>query len=269
MAGKHYYGEGIRTREHPTMPLEGSDISPLPYFPNLRRYLRSHGTTMMLIYLERHHPAPQDDPKAPIRLDLGRTQGDLQLSRQGLWTYTMLISTRYLGERQRLEAVRSGREFWRNDRRNVGPLKLYSLTRVTHHVYTLRRNPAALAAMLKTCGLSQADLVAPDHGQAEIGTGQISVAIEDARDRFCENSVESGVETADLVAGGGAAAALELRKMLTGLAIVDDGRRRKGIKRAEHTRRPWTAERRAKWEATVKAKCAKKPTQYPKSAPSV
>src|ERR1035437_10097367 len=138
-----------------------STIEPLPYFPNLKSQLRGVTASLVLTYLEIHHPAPRDSNgtilAAPVTLDLDAVAADLQVSRRTLCVTLSVLCTWWPTEKARSSAARAGREFLNPDHTRYGRWKFYSATgsktwRVGS-VIRLRRNFAALACLLQEAGI--------------------------------------------------------------------------------------------------------------------
>jgi hypothetical protein len=74
-------------RDYPALP---SGLQPLPFYPNLKRELRSVTGALVLTYLEIYYPPPQDASgallSAPVTLHLDQISEDLQISRRTLFT---------------------------------------------------------------------------------------------------------------------------------------------------------------------------------------
>jgi len=74
--------------ERPAVQREPSTIPPVPYHPNLKLALNSVTASILLTYLETHHPAPPAAPgrlsSLPVTIDLDQVAQDLQLSRRTL-----------------------------------------------------------------------------------------------------------------------------------------------------------------------------------------
>jgi hypothetical protein len=102
-------------------PKPHSKIDPLPYFPQLCRVLGGVTISIVLVYLEIHHSAPEPDPDAkparaglrnpPAMLDCDQACEDLGVSRRTLHTALESLGVWWKGESQRSGAARSGRDF--------------------------------------------------------------------------------------------------------------------------------------------------------------
>src|ERR1039458_2508270 len=97
------------------VPMPPSTIEPPPYFPNLHRRIRSVTASLVLTYLEIHHPAPPDPcgglSRAPVTLDLDAVAADLQVTRRTLLVNLSILGTWWPTELARCSAARAGREF--------------------------------------------------------------------------------------------------------------------------------------------------------------
>jgi hypothetical protein len=106
-----------------------STIEPLPYFPNLHRHIRSVTASLVLTYLEIHHPAPPDPCRsyssAPVTLDLDAVAADLQVSRRTLLVSLSILSAWWPEEMARCSAARAGREFLNHDHSRYGVWKYF------------------------------------------------------------------------------------------------------------------------------------------------
>ena len=158
-------------RDYPALP---SGLHPLPYYPNLKRELRSVTGALILTYLEIYHPPSQDASgallRAPVTLHLGQISEDLQISRRTLFTALCVLAARWASEEARARAARAGREFLNPAHSVNGRVKLYSVTGaigyVPHTIVQLRRNFPLIAIMLQNAGiasLAQQESVGLDH----------------------------------------------------------------------------------------------------------
>src|SRR6185437_948667 len=241
-----------------SMPAESSAIPPLPYFPNLRRALASHGAALMLVYLELYCPAPQDSPDGPVLVDMERLRLDLCLNRWLAGRYFSFIGVRHVSEAARRAAAVAGREFLRLDHRMAaGQIKCYSLTPAGPGMHTLRRNYPRLRSLLSTTGCVAQLAAWPRVRPA--GQFPIEAAFEDNSSIEANRAFSvSRVDFSAAISRRPEVVAAEVARSLNRISgfgdrrrIVKatDGRRRKGIKR-----KPWTPERRAKYEATMARK---------------
>jgi hypothetical protein len=238
MARKYRFRKDPDSFESKSMPAESSVIAPLPYFPNLRRALASHGAALLLIYLELHFPAPQDSPDRPVRLETARVMLDLQLGLRLFQRYRTFISTSFTSETARIGAARAGREFYRPDQRVSGSLKPYSVTTAGPGTLSLRRNYPRLRSLLDAAGVSQ--------GEIRRFTEQIAQRKRDEREPDLVLSAQFE-EPLEVIAGRSAeSAALSVARKLADISGLGDGRRKRDLVRAPHNRRPWTEERRQK-----------------------
>jgi hypothetical protein len=141
---KSYYGlDKIRTDDRmrqkwPSLP---PYISPLPFYPTLRRALRSHGAAVLLAYLEVFH-------WIDTQVVLAHVQQELQITKRSWWWVASAISTSHASTADRRTAQMAHREF-------VTP---YSLTAVTpdRTTWELRRNQTTLDNLLQKAHITSA-----------------------------------------------------------------------------------------------------------------
>jgi hypothetical protein len=131
---------------------EPSQIDPIPYYPNLHRQLHSFTASIILAYLEIHHPAPQDYPAAPVTVDPDIVSHNLQVGRRTLLTAFSVIGTWWKTEELRARGARANREFLNPLHSFHGTTKPYSITgskswesRIT---WVIRRNRPYLDFLL-------------------------------------------------------------------------------------------------------------------------
>jgi hypothetical protein len=100
------------------VPTPQSAIEPLPYIPTLCGALGGVTVSIVLVYLEIHHSAPEPDPQAraglrnpPIYLDCDQACEDLGVSRRTLHTALDGIGIWWGDEAKRSAASRAGRDF--------------------------------------------------------------------------------------------------------------------------------------------------------------
>ena len=145
--------------DYPALP---SGLHPLPYYPNLKRELRSVTGALVLTYLEIYHPPSQDKSgallRAPVTLHLDQISEDLQISRRTLFTALCVLAARWGSEETRARAARAGREFLNPAHTINGRTKFYSVTGaigyIPHTIVQLRRNFSLIAAMLQNVGIT-------------------------------------------------------------------------------------------------------------------
>jgi hypothetical protein len=207
-----------------------STIPPLPFWPNLKWTLRSHGAALLLIYLEVHFPAPQDAPDASVLVDVDRTRLDLRLTSDALYQAMRRIAARWPTLRTLRVARQVGREFFTRHTLGAGALKPYSYMPVSKLQWQLRRNTPRLKSLMREC-----DMPYPLPLQG----------VYDKRNVAIEAHHVQNTHSQPL---SGALLASEYARSIAGLS---DGRRQPGLRRREHSRAPWTAERRAKFMATM------------------
>jgi hypothetical protein len=230
------WDKGVTSMAENRTPTELSTIPPLPFWPNLKWKLRSHGAALLLIYLEVHFPAQQDSSDTPVLVDVDRTLVDLCLSPRALWKFSAMIAVRWPSPRRLRVARQAGREFFTRLSMGAGSLKPYSYVPISRHQWELRRNTPRLKQLLTDCNmpyplLAQGILV------------NENATIRGFHSSSSDFPIESGQALARDVAGG--------------LAVAVDGRRATGLKRRWSARAKWTEERRARFMATVTAKYAK------------
>jgi hypothetical protein len=151
------------------VPMPRSAIEPLPYFPNLKRELRSVAAALLLTYLEIHHPAPRGPDDAilptPVTLDLDAVAADLQVSRRTLLVNLSILCAWWPMEEARSRAARAGRDFLNPDHTRCGRWKFYSATGPKTWrpgtIIQLRRNFACLTKLLQDAGIATLAVPAP------------------------------------------------------------------------------------------------------------
>lgn len=228
-----------KSHEPASMPKEPSAIPPLPFYPNLRRALRSHGAAVLLAYLECRYPAPQDDPNATVEIDFCRTLVDLQLSARAFYRYSSYLAARHPSPAARCAAQWAGREFTTTQRHHSGTIKPYSFTRTQPGRISVRRCWPRLANLLIGCGIT---------GKISEQIGEHNPLNFDRYREFCEQNAKS-IVASRLESPEEAARAFGKR-----LHQFTLGENRKI---AFAHRRPWTLERRARFEATMNRKRGK------------
>ena len=146
-------------RDYPALP---SGLQPLPYYPNLKRELRSVTGALVLTYLEIYHPPSQDASGAhlcaPVTLHLDQISEDLQISRRTLFTALCVLAARWGSEEACARAARAGREFLNPAHTINGQVKCYSVTGaigyIPHTTVQLRRNFPLISFMLQKAGIT-------------------------------------------------------------------------------------------------------------------
>ena len=144
------------------VPMSQSTIEPLPYFPTLKCQLRGVTASLVLTYLEIHHPPPQDSIGAilttPVTLNLDAVATDLQVSRRTLLVTLSVLCAWWPTEEARCRAARASREFLNPDHIRYGPWKYYSVTGSKTWrpgtIIQLRRNFAYLTWLLRQAGIA-------------------------------------------------------------------------------------------------------------------
>jgi hypothetical protein len=146
-------------RDYPASP---SRLQPLPYYPNLKRALRSVTGALVFTYIELLHPPQQDSSgtflSGPITLHLDQISEDLQITRRTLFTSICILAARWRDEEARGRAARGRREFLNPIHTIHARWKLYSITGATsyvpHTIVQLRRNLPAIANLLRNAGIT-------------------------------------------------------------------------------------------------------------------
>ena len=159
-------GEGDKSARPSSVPMLPSTIEPLPYFPNLHRCIHGGTASLLLTYLEIHHPAPRDTSNQryqrvtslPVTLNLDAVAADLQVSRRTLCVSLSVLCTWWPTEMARLRAARACREFLNPDHTRYGRWKFYSATGSKTWrpgtIIQLRRNFASLTNLLRDAGIA-------------------------------------------------------------------------------------------------------------------
>jgi hypothetical protein len=159
------FGEHNTPMRPSKAPMPRSTIEPLPYFPALCRLLSGVTISLVVCYLEIHHPAPEPDLQSftghqnpPIFLDCDQACEDLGVSRRTLHVSLCCLSTWWSSELERQRAARASREFLNPDHSRYGRLKFYSVTGSKTlrpgTVIQIRRNYGHLAKLLQDAGIA-------------------------------------------------------------------------------------------------------------------
>jgi hypothetical protein len=151
------------------VPMPPSAIEPLPYFPNLKGQLRSVTASLVLTYLEIHHPASRGLNGAilttPVTLNLDAVTADLQVTRRTLLVNLSILCAWWPTEEGRCRAARASREFLNPDHIRYGPWKFYSATGSKTWrpgtIIQLRRNFAYLTWLLRRTGIDTLTVSVP------------------------------------------------------------------------------------------------------------
>lgn len=151
------------------LPADLSTIGPLPAYPNLKRILRSWTATLILTYVETHHPPTRDaagrftDP--PIRISLDELSQAIQTGRRTLFTALCVLCSRFKTEEDRVRAARAAREFFNTAHTTNGTIKHYSMVGPSSHrpgtVVRLRRNHRLIAQTLQMARLDAITTLSP------------------------------------------------------------------------------------------------------------
>ena len=160
--GKPMEGERHTPKYPRDYPASPSGLQPLPFYPNLKRELRSVTGALVLTYLEIYHPPSQDASgallSAPVTLHLDQISEDLQISRRTLFTALCVLAARCGSEEARARAARAGREFLNPAHTVNGKFKPYSVTGaigyIPHTSVQLRRNFSLISAMLQNAEIT-------------------------------------------------------------------------------------------------------------------
>jgi hypothetical protein len=201
----------------------------MPYSPALRQLLGSYGASLLLIYLERE---PQDH----FTLHIDRTSVRLYLSPVTFWKHVRMIAVGWRAERSRSLARQAGREFLTRATRGSGAHKPYSYVRIDKRTLAFHRNRPRVNQLLAQAGLIPQSLCGND-GR---GMGGFSSRLSEFDAEIMASAVTGAKSFVSEV-----------------LAPLNDARRKTGIKRSPHTRRPWTEERRAKYDESIRLRRAK------------
>ena len=146
-----------------------STIGSIPYYPALQRQLSSIAASVLVTYLEIHHPAPSDDlqpstgpfqpfligelgarrtTSKPVNLSLEQLSIDLQWSRRMIFLTFIRIATFWEDTVARGGAARAGREFIAKDCNSHLLYRPYSVTGRRAYEpstqWSLRRNTLVL-----------------------------------------------------------------------------------------------------------------------------
>lgn len=146
-------------------------IDPLPYFPTLCRLLGGVTISIVLVYLEIHHSAPEPDPATqparaglripPVYLDCDQACEDLGVSRRTLQAALESLGTWWKGEAQRSSASRAGRDFINTGRSfpastytKIKPLAIVGSRKHNEpRTLAIHRNPERLHQILVDSGI--------------------------------------------------------------------------------------------------------------------
>ena len=187
-----------------------SAIEPLPYFPNLKGQLRGVTASLVLTYLEIHHPAPRDPNRAilttPVTLNLDAVAADLQVSRRTLLVTLSVLCVWWPTEEGRCRAARASREFLNPDHIRYGPWKFYSATGSKTWrpgtIIQLRRNFAYLTWLLRQAGIATLAVPAttiafPVPAMAESGVSASTARAQQQKMSIAEKVLRSSVLSGD------------------------------------------------------------------------
>ena len=139
--------------------------APLPFFPALGKLLSGVTLSILVCYLEIHHPAPASDFQSftgqrnpPIMLDCDIAAAELGVSRRTLHLALCSLGAWYRTEGERERSSRAGREFLNPVHTQHGKIKMYSMTgsKAWHTARTIaiRRNIPQILRIFSSAGLS-------------------------------------------------------------------------------------------------------------------
>jgi hypothetical protein len=141
-------GELIEKSARPKSTL----TEPIPYYPGLKDETGTIIGAILVSYLEKYHPAPQDTSpqrfqrvsSLPIRLSDERIMADLHIARKTLVVILSEIAVWYPSESRRSRAHGASREFIEPRHSRFRKIKLYSAVGIRQHTlpfaFDLRRN---------------------------------------------------------------------------------------------------------------------------------
>ena len=190
-------------------PMPPSTIEPLPYFPNLKGQLRGVTASLVLTYLEIHHPAPRDPNRAilttPVTLNLDAVAADLQVSRRTLLVNLSVLCAWWPTDETRCRAARANREFLNPDHIRYGPWKFYSATGSKTWrpgtIIQLRRNFVHLTWLLREAGISTLTVPAPAIAFPVPASTESGVSAPTAHDQLQKTSISEIVLSRSVLSG--------------------------------------------------------------------
>ena len=134
----------------------------VPYWPALKSAVGSVSAALVVTYLEMKYPSPLPEPPRryglPVEVNFAQMADDLAVDRRTLGLAFLCVSTWFRTEKERLGAVRAGREFLHQKHSRFPKLKLYSIVADREwralRTLTLRRNWPMLEKTLAECGVA-------------------------------------------------------------------------------------------------------------------
>jgi hypothetical protein len=200
---KSYYGlDKIRTddRMREKYPDPPSSIRPLPFYPTLRRVLRSHGAAVLLVYLEVFH-------SIDTQVDLHHVQRELQITKRNWWWVASAITTMHLTKANLRAAQITHREFVRDHKGISGLVTPYSLTvsgngrPQDRGKWELRRNQTILNQLLAKAGITakQIRLDAAKHKPRAYAKSDVKVTLQALEPQCSPSAVDHANKLSDII----------------------------------------------------------------------
>lgn len=191
----------------------------MPYSPALRQILQSYGASLLLIYFE----GLQQDT---FTLDIGRTIARFQVCSRVWWSHLRMIAVGWRSQRALFVARQAGREFVTRSRYGAGAHKPYSYLFLSKQTLRIQRNDPRVQQLFAQAGLPSTAVCLQDSEEMH----GFSTRSENFARQISEHARAFSAQVVD---------------------PMNDGRRRPDIKRKPHHRRPWTEDRRAKFNRTI------------------
>jgi hypothetical protein len=134
----------------------------VPYWPALKSAVGSVSAALVVTYLEMKYASPAPEPGRryglPVDVNFAQMADVLAIDRRTLGLAFLCVSTWFRTEKERLGAVRAGREFLNQKHSRFPKLKLYSIVADREwralQTLTLRRNWPMLDKTLAECGVA-------------------------------------------------------------------------------------------------------------------
>jgi hypothetical protein len=134
----------------------------VPYWPALKDAVGSVNAALVVTYLELKYPSPLPEPPRryglPVEVDFAGMADDLAIDRRTLGIALLCVCTWFRGEKERIGAVRAGREFLNRKHSKFPALKHYSIVAAREwralETLTIRRNWPLLEKTLAECGVA-------------------------------------------------------------------------------------------------------------------
>ena len=191
------------------VPMPPSTIEPLPYFPNLKGQLRGVTASLVLTYLEIHHPAPRDPNRAilttPVTLNLDAVAADLHVTRRTLLVTLSVLCAWWPTEEARCRAARASREFLNPDHTRYGQRKFYSATGSKTWrpgtIVQLRRDFGHLAFLLRDAGIATLTVPIPAIALPVPAMGESSISASTAHAQQKKLSISGILSRASVLSG--------------------------------------------------------------------